>query len=197
MKPLPTYFRNPELMNPGDSVLTVVDVQEKLLPTIHSRRTTLWNVRRLIDGAAALEVPCLVTEQYPQGLGKTAEALQDSLSVTPERFAKTAFSCCDSDEFRRALASLSPAKVLLCGIESHVCVLQTAMDLISEGFRVLLATDAMGSRHQPDHDIALRRLESEGAVLTTTEACLFEWCVDAKAPAFKTIQSLVKEAPPI
>ncbi len=193
MEPLDPTARSPELMVPADTALLVVDVQEKLIRLIPGHERIVWNIRRLLDGAEILQVPVLGSEQYPQGLGPTVAELAGRLGAIP---AKTAFSCLASSEFAGRLAALDRPKVLLAGIESHVCIQQTALDLLAAGQRVYVAVDAIGARGQLDHDMALRRLETSGATLTTTEAALFEWCQAAGTPEFKRISALVRESPP-
>jgi nicotinamidase-related amidase len=185
--------RSPELMNRDDSALLVVDVQAKLLPLIPGRERLVWNIRRLIDGAKILGVPARATEQYPQGLGGTAPELAQRLGTIP---SKMKFSCAECGEIFAAWRDKGIWKILVCGIETHVCVGQTVHDLLGEGFRVYVAADAVAARGPFDHDIALRRMDSSGATLTTTEAALFEWCGAAGTPEFKQISQLVKEQPP-
>lgn len=188
-----TWQRSPELMSRGDSALLVVDVQEKLIRLIPGHERIIWNVRRLIDGAKLLGVRTFATEQYPQGLGPTVAELAGRLGPIP---GKVAFSCQGCEETVAALAGTGIYKVLLAGIETHVCIQQTALDLIAAGYRVYLAVDAAGTRFPIDHEIALRRLESAGATLTTTEAALFEWCEKSGTPEFKQISGLVREPAP-
>ena len=180
-------------MNRDDAALLVVDVQEKLLPLIPGRQRLVWNIRRLIDGAQILGLPVLATEQYPQGLGPTTAELAQRLGTIP---AKLAFSCGECGELFQGLSDRGIWKILVCGMETHVCVGQTVHDLLGEGFRVFIAADAVAARGQIDHDIALRRMDSAGATLTTTEAALFEWCGRAGSPEFKRISQLVREQPP-
>lgn len=189
-QPLP---RSPELMNRDDAALLVVDMQAKLLPLIAGSSRVVWNVRRLIDGAKILGVPVAATEQYPQGLGPTTPELAERLGPIP---AKLAFSCCECGELFARWRDEGRWKVLVCGIETHVCVGQTVHDLLAEGFRVYVAADAVAARGAIDHEIALRRMDSAGATLTTTEAALFEWCAAAGTPEFKQISQLVREQPP-
>lgn len=182
---------NPLLMTPATTVLVVVDMQEKLLPAIDQSAAVVWNTRRLLDGASILDVPVLGTEQYPQGLGPTVSSLAEKLGPLP---AKVVFSGCEAIE--EALQHLQRPKVLLAGIEAHVCVQQTALDLLSLGYDVYLAVDAIGSRFPLDKDVAIRRMDSSGVNLTTTEATLFEWCRVAGTPQFKQISQLVRESAP-
>ena len=190
------YFRSPELMNVGDTALLVVDVQEKLISQIAGRARMEWNIGRLIDAARILSIPYLVTEQYPKGLGPTTEFLRKKIESDAAVFEKTAFSCCGSESFRKQLAQIAPAKILVTGIESHVCVQQTVLDLLSDGYRVLVAVDAIGARNAVDHRLAARRIETEGAVMTSTEAAIFEWCEDSQRTEFKQLQKLVLDPGP-
>jgi nicotinamidase-related amidase len=177
-------------MSAGDTGLLVIDVQEKLLPLIRGADLLVKNIGFLIDGAKLLGVPVQVTEQYPKGLGKTVPELAARLPAAPE---KVAFSCCAIpavvEDFRRA----ARPKLLLAGIEAHVCVQQTALDLLALDFRVFIAADAVGSRYAVDHDFALRRLERAGCVLTTSESALFEWMGGAQHPQFKTVSKLIQD----
>jgi nicotinamidase-related amidase len=193
MSTTPALLRSPELMNRDDSALLVVDMQAKLLPLIPGHKRLIWNIRRLIEGAKILSVPFSATEQYPQGLGPTTSELAPLLGSIP---AKTAFSCTECADIFAAWRDRGIWKILVCGIETHVCVGQTVHDLLGEGFRVYVAADAVAARGQIDHDISLRRMDSAGATLTTTEAALFEWCARAGSPEFKQISQLIREQPP-
>ena len=183
--------RSPELLSRHDSTLLVVDVQEKLVPAIHGASRMIWNIRRLIDAAQLLGVPCLATEQYPEGLGPTVHDLAQRL---PDRPTKQRFSCCGS-ELMKGWTQKDIYKVVVAGIETHVCVLQTVLDLLSAGFRAYVVADATAARHAIDYEIALRRMEASGATLTTTEGVIFEWCETSAAPEFKQISQLVREKP--
>ncbi len=188
-----TYERSPELMSSADSALLVVDVQEKLMPLIPGQQTIVWNIRRLLDGAEILRVPVHATEQYPAGLGPTVAELAGKLKAPA---AKIAFSSAVCTEIVAALDAAGRHKVLVVGIEAHVCIQQTVLDLLAGGFRVYVAVDAVGARHDVDYQTALGRMDSCGATLTTTEAALFEWCQQAGTPEFKRISALVREQPP-
>jgi nicotinamidase-related amidase len=185
-------------MSRHDTALLVVDVQEKLIGAVLEHRRLVWNIRRLIDGAKILGLPVAATEQYPKGLGHTVEELASRIKTGPGAATpdKVAFSCCACRSVLDDFQSHGVFRVLVAGIEAHVCVQQTVFDLLSEGYRVYVAADAIGSRHAVDYEFALRRMESAGAVLTTTEAALFEWCEEAGTPEFKQISTLVRESPP-
>jgi len=189
-EPLP---RSPELMSRGDSALLMVDVQEKLIGHIDGHKRILWNIRRLLDGAEALGVPTAATEQYPQGLGGTVAELAGRFESIP---SKVAFSCGACPEIFERFSQAGIFKLLVVGIEAHVCVAQTVFDAMTAGYRVYIAVDAVGSRYPLDAQTALARMEASGAVLTTTEAALFEWCQAAGTPEFKRISQLVRETPP-
>ncbi len=193
---LDTLPRSPELMNAEETLLCVIDLQERLLPALPDGSQIVWNARRLIDGAALLGVQVVATEQAPEKLGRTVEPLASRLpSPVPSKQAFSAGACSQLFSDRVELAATGDRhRVLLCGIETHVCVQQSAYDLMAAGFQVLLATDATGTRNRHDYEIALRRMESAGVVLTTTEAALFEWCQTAGTPKFKQISQLVKES---
>ena len=188
-----TLPRSPELMTPQDTVLLVVDVQAKLMPLIAGEKRILWNLRRLLDGAEAVGLGVLATEQYPQGLGPTVPELAERLGTIP---AKSTFSCGGCEGFAAALLASGANKVLVAGIEAHVCVQQTVLDLLASGYRVFVPVDAVGSRYAVDYETGLKRMESAGATLTTTESALFEWCQVSGTPTFKKISGLVREQPP-
>ncbi|HMF12572.1 MAG TPA: hydrolase [Gemmataceae bacterium] len=181
---------HPMQMNAGDTGLLIIDVQEKLIPRIQAADAVVRNVSFLIDAARLLEMPVQATEQYPKGLGPTIPELARRL---PERPDKVAFSSCAVpsivEHFRRA----ARPKIVLAGIETHVCVLHTALDLLAGGFHVYVPVDAVGSRYVVDQETALRRLERTGAILTTTETCVFEWVGGAGHPQFKGISKLVQD----
>ncbi len=193
MSDLPPISRSSELMSRSDSALLVVDLQEKLVPAIIAAARIVWNVRRLIDGATTLGIPVLATEQYPQGLGATVPALASRLE---HRAAKTCFSCRELPQMFADLRQRNIEKFLICGIETHVCIQQTVLDLLADGWRAYVAVDAVGARSDLDHQTALRRMEASGAVLTTTEAAFFEWCQTSAAPEFKEISRIVRESEP-
>ncbi len=179
----------PARLTPSDSALLVIDVQEKLLPAIRDAPRLLLNLSFLLDVAGAVGVPALATEQYPKGLGPTHPSIAGRLPA--DRPAKVVFSCGGVPEIINGLAGRPT--VLIAGIEAHVCVLQTALDMLGRGLRVFVAADSIASRDDGDREIALRRMEQAGAVLTTAETAAFEWLSTAAAPAFKTVSMLVQD----
>ena len=186
-------LRSPLLLSRDQSVLLIVDAQVRLLDAIPGRRRLLWNLQRLVAAAQLLQIPRLATEQYPKGLGPTDPALAAGLGPIPE---KLTFSVAGCDGLIDRLEQLNPRQILLGGAETHVCVLQSAIDLITAGYDVFLAVDATASRRILDHQTALRRLEICGVTLTTTETALFEWCQVAGTTQFKQISQIVKQSPP-
>jgi nicotinamidase-related amidase len=177
-------------MSAADTALLVIDVQERLMVKIPAAQTVVRNIAFLIDAARLLSLPVLATEQYPRGLGATVAELARRL---PERPDKAAFSSCAVPSVVETLHREARPKVVLAGIETHVCVLHTALDLLAADFRVYIPADAVASRYAVDHDMALRRLENAGAVITTSETAVFEWIGGANHPQFKQISALVQE----
>ena len=189
---LPTVARSPEMMRPYDTGLLVVDMQTRLIEVQADGEQVVWNVRRLLDGAKILNVPSAATEQVPEKLGPTVPELASRLSSSP--VSKLAFSCGGCDEIFSVWRSAGIHRILVCGIETHVCIQQTVLDLLAAGFQVVVTADAVSARFAIDHEIALRRMEASGALLTTTEAALFEWCGEAGTEEFKEISALAKES---
>ena len=180
----------PRLTRAGSSLL-VIDVQERLLPAIADREEVLANIGRLVRGAQTLGVPVQVTEQYRKGLGASVPEIADAV----EGFApveKLAFSACGAPGVRDALRRGGRGGVLVCGIETHVCVTQTCLDLREEGMEVFVAADAVSSRTRRNHDVGIERMRAAGAVIVSTEMALFELLGEAGTDEFKRILPLVK-----
>ena len=186
-------LRSPELMDRHDTALVVVDVQEKLARLIAGWQRMVWNIGRLVDGARLLAVPVLASEQYRKGLGGTVAELAERVGPAVD---KREFSCTSCKPFVEQLAALARPKTLVVGIETHVCIQQTVLDLLAAGQRVYVAADATGSRFAVDREFALRRMEAAGATITTVEAALFEWCATSEAAEFKQLSALVRQPPP-
>jgi nicotinamidase-related amidase len=177
-------------MSAADTGLLVIDVQEKLLPLIPDATRVVRNIGFLIDAARLLDMTVQATEQYPRGLGPTVAELAARL---PERPDKSAFSCCAIPAVVETFHRQARPKIVLAGLETHVCVLNTALDLLALDFHVYIAIDAVAARSRVDHDVALGRLEQAGVVLTTSEGCVFEWVGGAGHPRFKDISRLVQQ----
>lgn len=178
------------MLSPQNTVLLVIDLQEKLLPAMHDAETCIQSARKMIESANVLAVPVLVTEQYPAGLGSTCAAIREALGQSPIT-AKMEFSGCVEPIVTR-LAQLGRPHVIVIGIEAHVCVQQTTLDLVRLGYVPYICADAVTSRRPLDRDTALVRMRQAGAVVTTTESVIFELLGQAGTDAFKKILRIVK-----
>ena len=178
------------MLNASDTTFVLIDLQVKLLRAIHAREALVEQMARLVRGMRALEVPIVWTEQNPDGLGPTTPEVAELLPGAP--IAKFSFSCCGEHAFVEALAALAPTQVVLAGIESHVCVWQTAADLLATGHEVHVCADAVSSRTPENRAIGLQRARDAGAQVTSVEMALFELLGEAKGPAFKPILQIVK-----
>lgn len=189
------WKRSSCLLSPSRSRLVVVDVQERLLPSIEHGTQILQSLRFLLDAARILNVRTIVTEQYPKGLGPTVAEIATHAAIT-SRLEKLRFSAAevltDAGELERTDAA-DPPQIVLAGIETHICVQQTAADLIAQGCCVFLALDASGSRHAIDAQTAVHRMQTSGVVITTVESIAFEWCEVAGSDQFKALSRLVKD----
>jgi nicotinamidase-related amidase len=173
-----------------DTALLVVDMQEKLLPKIMQAGEVLRNASFLVNAAKVLGVPVLATEQYPKGLGPTVEPIRGFLTTVWE---KQTFSAVGEGGALDFLKSDARIKVVVVGIEAHICVMQTVLDLLNQGFHVFVCVDAVSSRYAIDVKIALKRMQQAGAILVTAEACVYEWLETSANPAFKEISGMVQE----
>ena len=169
----------------------VIDIQERLYPHIHEHDAIARNTGIFVEGLKVLGVPVLVTQQYTRGLGPTIPGLLDMIKEFP-LIEKTAFSCCDEPEFIRALAHVHKQFILIAGIESHVCVLQTVIDLLERGYQPVLVEDCVSSRKLTDKSTSVCRMRKEGAIVTSYESILFELCRYSGTNEFKSISKLVK-----
>lgn len=184
----------PNLLDSGNSVLVVVDMQGRLTSVMPETDAAamIANGLRLLEAANILGVPVLLTEQYPKGLGPTAAEILEHLPPAANVFEKTGFSCCAAEGFNQALLASGRSQVILVGQEAHVCVLQTALELLDQGYRVYVTEDAVCSRRHDHKFNALRRLRQQGVSIVCYESVLFEWLKDAKHPDFKAISSLLR-----
>jgi nicotinamidase-related amidase len=173
------------LIEANDSTLIVIDVQDKLLSAIHESQALVDNCRWLVELARLMEVPVRFTEQYPQGLGPTAEQLQDLVGGDGPT-GKTVFSCAHAPECASLVSEARGKTFVLCGMETHVCVLQSALGLRQAGNNVFVVADAVSSRAPRDTEIGLQRMRDEGVRVVTREMVGFEWVGDSQAPQFKT-----------
>ena len=174
-----------------EALFCLVDVQEKLFPHVTNKEEIEKNLITLVKGLKVLSVPFIVNEQYKKGIGETIPSLKELVEGYPH-FEKTTFSCCQNEATMDAINATNKKVVIVAGIETHVCVLQTCIDLLEGGFEVVLVTDCCTSRKQNDTDVAIARLTQAGVIPTTYESLLFELTLNAKNPCFKEISSLVK-----
>lgn len=189
--PRHTYLRSHEIVRDGSCEVVVLDLQEKLLPGIFGRDSLLSTMEMLLQAARICGVPMRATEQAPEKLGGTAEPLR---SLLPTPLSKVRFSAGEVLDMPPAsTAAEDRFQIVLCGIETHICVLQTALDLLALGYQVFVPYDATASRDSRDHDWGLRRLENCGAMIVSAESILFEWTATAVDPRFREISGLVKQ----
>lgn len=180
------------LVDPASSLLLVVDIQERLAPVIAEIDRVVARVERMIEAARLLGMPVIVTEQYPKGLGRTIERLDAACSAAgAQRFEKTCFGCLGAADVANAVKVLGARTMIITGVETHVCVMQTAVQALQLGLDVHVPRDAVGSRHEEDKHAGLERIRQAGAVLTTSEMTIFELVGDAANPIFKQVRGLV------
>jgi len=180
------------LLERRSAVLLVIDVQERI-NSVMTDQSHISRLEVLVEACRALDVPVIGSEQYPKGLGGTVEPLAGLLGETPA--AKDTFSCARDLGLREELAGAGRSQVIVTGIETHVCVLQTALDLIDAGYRIHVPHDAVNSRRTTDKHWALERMQQAGAAITTTESALFELLERCDSDDFKTVAKLVKKLP--
>ena len=178
-------------LDPHHSAVLLIDMQERLLPVMQHGSTVIRRTTRLIEGANVLRIPVAVTEQYPRGLGKTVAAIATKLHGAVYTDPKTRFSAC-GPSLMRLLDKLETQSLIVAGLETHVCVLQTCLDLLDRGYTVALCLDAISSRREIDRQAAVDRLVQAGVVPTTVEAVLFELLADVDSPAFKELRSVIQ-----
>ena len=175
-----------------NAVCVVVDIQAKLLPAMNDPELVLNRAQMLVKGMNELGVPVVVTEQYPQGLGNTVPELSELFAENTQVIAKTSFSCFGEENFVNAVDIEKHPVMIICGIESHVCVTQTALDALNRGFKVFIAADAVNSRKNSDVETALAQLRHAGCTVASAEAILFMLMRTAKHPSFKAVSKLVR-----
>ena len=174
-----------------NSLLLIIDIQEKLTPLIHENNRLIDHVQRLIKASQLLDIPVIVTEQVPQKIGHTIVEIS-KLSPQSVAIEKQSFSCFGETRFRSALAASKRRQIIVCGIETHVCVYQTVADLIQNKYQVQVVADAVSARHELDHTIALKRIEQAGAMLATAEMIICELTQSATHEKFREIIQLIK-----
>jgi len=180
-----------KLLVTDKTALLIIDIQERIIRVINEYETVVENTIKLIKGFKALGIPIYYTEQYPKGLGPTAESIQNELEGN-DAIQKLSFSCSGASDLFSELKKNGISQVVVCGVESHVCVQQTVLDLIANDFQVNLAADAVSSRRVKDYEISLSRMRQHGADVTTAEAILFELLIVCGTDVFKQISKIVK-----
>ncbi|HEY6331226.1 MAG TPA: isochorismatase family protein [Blastocatellia bacterium] len=174
------------------AALAVIDMQEAFRPVIPDFGQVAVQIGKAIQGAQLLEIPIIVTEQYPRGLRHTASEALRHLSENDRVIEKICFSAYQAEGFRSTLIAKNIKQVIICGIEAHICVSQTVLDLLSGGFEVYMLVDCITSRHPQSKEVALSRLSKAGAIQSNLEMALFEMMGTAESPQFKAVQSLIK-----
>lgn len=182
---------HPRSLDRGRSCLLVVDLQDAYVGKLHQEERTVAAARRLVEAAPLLEIPVLLTEQYPKGLGNTRKEIAEVLPGDVIRFEKTAFSCLGAPGLREQLRALGREQVIVVGIETHVCVAQTVHDLLEMGLQPHLVRDAVTARFPLEDETGFAKSVGSGAVPASSESVLFELLGDARAPAFKAVHRLV------
>ncbi len=175
-----------------NTMALVIDMQEKLVPVINQTEELLHNTEILIKGLEILQVPLLVTQQYTRGLGMTVAPI---IKLIGEKFTyedKITFSCAEDENILQKIREAGKQNIIVCGIEAHICVLQTVIDLLALGYQVILVEDCIGSRKENNRQIGIQRAVAEGAIVTTYESLLFELTRVAKTETFKEISKLIK-----
>ncbi|MDR3609837.1 MAG: hydrolase [Ignavibacteriaceae bacterium] len=186
-----SFQRNSKILLRDKSALLLIDIQDKILSVMNKPDQVINNTMKLIKGFKVLNIPIFYTEQYPKGLGTTSEALLSELhGLSP--IQKMNFSCFGAGNFFNRLEDNKVSQVVIAGIEAHVCVQQTVLDLVANNFQVNVAADAISSRKDLDYKVALDRMGTHGAEITTSEAILFELLVNSGTEEFKEISNIIK-----
>ncbi|MBS7615261.1 hydrolase [Candidatus Bathyarchaeota archaeon] len=179
------------LLSKDEPVLIVIDVQEKLLTHIAQKETVLENLEKLIKFMHIIKIPIIITEQYPKGLGPTVPEVK-SLIPDSKPIEKLEFSCFGSQEFKKALEKTGKKTLILAGIEAHICVTQTAIEGLENGYRIYVVEDATSSRTLQDKVTAINRMRQNGATIVSTEMLIYELLKKARTPEFKESLKLIK-----
>ena len=179
------------MLTTDNTILLVIDVQGRLARQMYAMETLFENISKAIRGAQILDIPIVLTEQYPEGLGPTIPEIAGLFAV-PDPISKISFSCCGEDRFMQTIDRLHPDNILVSGIETHVCVYQTVRDLLDAKFAVQIIADAVSSRTRSDKKIGLKKIRNAGAAITSVETALFELLQVAKGERFKKMLNVVK-----
>jgi len=183
--------RNTIILKKEKTALLIIDLQERILPVIRNYETVLENTVKLIKGFKAMQLPVYFAEQYPNGLGPTSQKILEELSGFTA-YQKMSFSCFGAENIFNEFHKKKLSQIVICGVESHVCVQQTVLDLMANGYQINVAADAVSSRKEIDYNIALKRMRTLGAEITTAESILFELLEICGTPEFKEVSKIVK-----
>ncbi len=175
-------------------LLIIIDIQEKLVSSMPNKNHLIWNIRRLVDAANLLKINIIISEQNPNRLGRSEKQIRDKINGS--YISKMDFSCANEYQITNHIKESKVDTIFLCGVESHVCVQQTALDFVDKDLKCFVIVDATQSRTILDKNISEQLMQSYGALLTTTEAAIFQWCKTADRPEFKSISNLIKEVQP-
>ena len=180
------------IIKPNETAAIIVDVQEKLMTAMYNREMVEENVNRLVGGLKLLEVPMIVTQQYTKGIGMTIPSVIETIGEGFSYMEKTSFGVFGDEAIKEAVNGLGKKNVIVCGTETHVCVLQTCIQLKEAGYQPIMVVDACGSRHEIDRLFGIERAKQEGVIITTYEALLFELMGGSTCPVFRQISKIVK-----
>jgi len=183
------HEKSSDKLSPKVNALLIIDVQEKIIRAIFKKDSITKNIKKLIDAYQILEENIFLSEQNPFKLGSTIPELLPKNGF--KKIEKMEFSLANIQEFLEELKNKKITNLIVCGIETHICIQQTALDCLQKGFEVILVSDAMSSRNMVDHEIALQRMIQKGAILTTTESIIFELCKTADRKEFKEIRNII------
>lgn len=179
------------LLNPADTILLIIDIQERLWSAMYNKEEIEKNAGILVELAIKADIPTIYTEQYKKGIGHTIKSI-DKKVVDVQGIEKLCFNCFDAEDFKERLFSSERRTLLICGLEAHICVLQTALAAVEKGFIVHIVADATGSRTERNHHTGIERMRDAGCVITSTEAAVFEVVKEAGTPLFKEMLALIK-----
>ena len=183
------HEKSSQKLSPKGNALLIIDVQEKIIKAVFNKDSITKNIKKLIDAYQILEENIIVSEQNPFKLGATIAELLPKNGF--KKIEKMEFSLANIKDFSKELKNKKITKLIVCGIETHICIQQTVLDCLKKGFEVILVSDAMSSRNRVDHEISLQRMIQKGAILTTTESIIFELCKTADRKEFKEIRNII------
>ena len=183
---------NSKVILEDETLLLILDIQERLISNIKGNQLLIFNIKKLIDTCNLLNVRIAITEQNPLKLGNTLESILEGKRYP--KFEKMEFSCSQNQSFIEYVNKYNFKNIIVCGIESHICILQTSIELLGKGLNILIPRDAIGSRNEIDHDTAFLRLISSGAVASTTESLICELCKTSSRKEFREISKILKKS---